>query len=71
MLVTTSNLSAYELERLSNVERNNEHLRSLGLEPLSKQLKPAPSTPQKKPREHRTYGDAPKRKSPEHKVPKH
>ena len=64
MLVTTSNLSAYELERLSNVERNNEHLRSLGLEPLSKQLKPAPSTPQKKPREHKTYGDAPKRKSP-------
>ena len=31
MLVATSNLSAYELERLSNVERNNEHLRSLGL----------------------------------------
>ena len=52
-------LSAYEMQRLQNMERNNEHLRALGIEPLSASAAPPPS---RKPRPRIDYG-APVRES--------
>ena len=63
MLVATSNLSAYELSGSATWSETTSTC-AAGPRAAVQTPKPAPSTPQKKPREHRTYGDAPKRKSP-------
>ena len=40
---SSANISAYELERLENIRRNNEHLESLGIQPLRDEAAAAPA----------------------------
>ena len=60
---STSGLSAYELQRQENMQRNREQLIALGIEPLS--TAPQRQTAQKRPRKPCMPADlGPKRKSP-------
>ena len=56
-------LSDYELQRLHNVERNNELLRQLGIAPLSNVTSPSPQAQERKPRVRKDWGMEPKRHS--------
>ena len=52
-----SELSSYELQRLHNVERNNEQLRAMGIEPIVKtEASSATIVSPIKKRVHRSYG---------------